>query len=182
MGINVQTVWLKRHVLGIGPVQERPEPVEWTPQQKAQLGTVPDPQLAEEMGVSTTTVLKMRTRLGIPAFLEKRPVARTPQTAQLLRRPNHQVRKETRLNLDTIKRLRRDLKTEPPAVIADPVPEHRDAEHPLPTADRRFCRWRREEIDLLGTAPDAEIARRLGRSEGGVAQKRTQRRIPPSKG
>jgi acyl carrier protein len=40
---------------------------------------------------------------------------------------------------------------------------------------RKF--WRKEEIRLLGTAPDAEIARRLGRTPSSVKAQRRFRRI-----
>jgi hypothetical protein len=37
--------------------------------------------------------------------------------------------------------------------------------------------WTREEDALLGEVPDAEVARRTGRSEGAVAARRKKRKV-----
>ena len=47
----------------------------------------------------------------------------------------------------------------------------------LPQIDPPFVWWKPEEDKLLGTAPDAEIARRLGRSESSVSGRRLLLRI-----
>lgn len=179
--ISLTTVRLKRVELGIQPFQERPETFEWTPEQIAKLGTVRDTDLAEEMGVTISVVWKKRTQLGIPANVERRPVARTEQTARLLRRPDHQLKKETGLNLDTIKRLRRYLETPRPPAFGPAPAEDGGPVRALTAHDagRSCCRWQPEELALLGTAPDAEIAARLGRTAEGVAQRRRLRGIPP---
>jgi hypothetical protein len=38
--------------------------------------------------------------------------------------------------------------------------------------------WTKQELVLLGTAPDAEVAARIGRTENAVRVKRTKLRIP----
>jgi hypothetical protein len=38
--------------------------------------------------------------------------------------------------------------------------------------------WTAEELELLGTAPDAEVAARIGRTEGAVTLERCRLRIP----
>jgi hypothetical protein len=38
--------------------------------------------------------------------------------------------------------------------------------------------WKPEEVALLGTLPDDELARRLGRSLGSVSLKRRRLKIP----
>jgi hypothetical protein len=47
----------------------------------------------------------------------------------------------------------------------------------LPQIDPPFRWWKPEEDKLLGTAPDAEIARRLGRTESSVKGRRLLLRI-----
>ena len=47
----------------------------------------------------------------------------------------------------------------------------------MPQIDPPFVWWKPEEDKLLGTAPDAEIARRLGRSESSVKGRRLLLRI-----
>jgi hypothetical protein len=41
--------------------------------------------------------------------------------------------------------------------------------------------WKREELDLLGTLPDAEVAARIGRTVNAVRVKRTKLRIPAAR-
>ena len=41
--------------------------------------------------------------------------------------------------------------------------------------------WTAEELALLGTAPDAEVAARIGRSEEAVTLKRCKLRIPTAR-
>jgi hypothetical protein len=41
--------------------------------------------------------------------------------------------------------------------------------------------WTAEELELLGTAPDAEVAARTGRTEGAVTLKRCRLRIPTAR-
>lgn len=194
LGLCATTVRLKRVKLGIPPFQERPEPIAWTPERLARLGRCPDSQLAEEFGISTAAVLRKRTQLGIPACLEKRPVVRSKRAAQLLRLPNHQVRARTGLGWATIESLRRDLEIEPPpAVPPDVSPEGPGAGGKPPRCpeggagaggipgpgSRRACGWLPEEVALLGTAPDAEIAALLARTVEGVARRRSQLAIAP---
>ena len=38
--------------------------------------------------------------------------------------------------------------------------------------------WTAEELELLGTAPDAEVAEKIGRTEGAVTLKHCRLRIP----
>jgi hypothetical protein len=48
----------------------------------------------------------------------------------------------------------------------------------LPNPEGGRPGWTKEQLALLGTLPDAEVARRTGRTEGAVTHQRNQLGIP----
>jgi hypothetical protein len=188
LGLSTTSVTCKRQRLGIAPFRKPPARIEWTPQKIERLGQVPDTQVARELRISLGSVRAKRHELGIPAFLDNRPVERNEEVAALLLLPDTEVVHRTGLNRHTIERLRRDLGVpEPAATAPGPVPEgaaeeggskssHRCAASRRPggrsLAWRSGYRWRPEEIALLGSAPDAEVAARIGRSTSAVRARR----------
>jgi hypothetical protein len=188
VGLTPSSISRKRQRLGIAPLQPT-QPIEWTPPMLERLGQVPDAQLAREVGISTTSCSLKRQDLGIPAARESRPVERSEEVAEILHLPTAEVVHRTGLERMTIKRLRRDLGVpEPPATAFGPVPDDTAEEggarssqaaaaarkESLPPGWRSNNRWRPEELALLGTAPDAEIAARIGRTAMAVEIKRRQ--------
>ena len=190
LAVSPQVVRRKRRQLGIPPFQPAPQPIEWTPEMIERLGKAPDSQVAEELGIAHQTVARKRWELGIPGTMENRPVEASERLAGLLHLPDTEVRRLTGLDTNTVKRLRRGLAIRelpldalpgrPPD--ADPPSPRKGAgsdETPPPASPwRTHYRWRPEEVALLGTAPDHEIAKRLRRTMDAVQQKRTELGIP----
>lgn len=188
LDLNTSTVTVKRQKLGIPPFQPKPPPIEWTPAKIERLGKAPDHQIAEELGISTSSVLAKRQELGIAAIRMARPVKRNEQVAELLRLPNMEVVHRTGLEWGTVQRLRKHFGIPQPTfqdmeVLAEDktgregsttAQEATYAEilSELPEDWRSNCPWEPEEIAAVGTAPDAEIARRLGRTTSAVESKR----------
>lgn len=85
-GISVSRVKAMRTEHGVPepkPIRPRFVPLEdgiWTDEALALLGTMPDPELADRLGVSRTPVKKKRKELGITAFQAPFPDI-TPDTA-----------------------------------------------------------------------------------------------------
>ncbi|HSL83195.1 MAG TPA: hypothetical protein VLF66_10480, partial [Thermoanaerobaculia bacterium] len=194
LGLNPTTVRTKRHSLGIAPFQPNPPAIEWTPAKIAQLGKSSDRRVAEELGISARSVLAKRLALGIPASLESHPVERNEQVAALLNLPNTEVIRRTGLTWATVQRLRKNLGVpEPTFQDLDPAASGEvDREHStateqaarvealsgLPDDWRSHRAWQPEELALVGTAPDPEIAKRLNRTiEGVKSQRRKLRRV-----
>ncbi len=71
-GISRRSVFNKRKELDILPadgVPNRGTPlVNWTPELDALLGTMPDVELAEQLGVNRHVVFKRRVKLGLPRY------------------------------------------------------------------------------------------------------------------
>ena len=62
--------------------------------------------------------------------------------------------------------------------IRQRVQTRRERGCPPPTGRWAEDGWKPEEVALLGTLPDDQLARRLGRSFGSVRQKRRRLKIP----
>jgi len=187
LGLAPSGVNRKRKTLGIPPFQEAHRAVDWTPEKIERLGKVSDARAAQALGVAVQTVSAKRRQLGIPAWEETRPVLRSPAVAKLLDAPTREIERRTGLDRATIDRLRRDLGVEEPVLQLPSAfsfdrsaagkaptrgPGYGSAETAAARPRRNLYRWHRLEIELLGTAPDAEIAARLGRSKRAVAAKR----------
>lgn len=192
VGLCPSRVWHKRHILGIPAFRPNPPPIQWTPAMIERLGKEPDSRVAEELGVSVSSVLAKRRALGIPATRESLPVERNEEAAELLRLPNAEVLHRTGLEWATILRLREDLGIPEPTFQipetpadaradegaghdrsgAEPRAASAGARFNLPADWRNNYRWSPEDIALLGSGIDAEIAAHLGRSLQAVYRKR----------
>jgi hypothetical protein len=182
------TVRYKRQQLGVPPFQPAPRPIEWTSAMIERLGGASDARVAEELGISVQSVKHKRQELGIPATLENLPVERNKKVAALLRLPNTEVKHRTGLDWSTIERLRGELGIEEdlrrrPEASSVPGLEADGSTIPVPAADstrpagpapawRARYSWKPEEIAFLGSAPDAEIAARIGRTVEAVRARR----------
>ena len=100
LGIGRRFVWSKRRELGIPARTEKEIEARWTPERLAQLGKVPDRQLAAEMGLTPAAVATFRERRGIARRRSKpgtRPT-RQPWTPERVRRlgtvPDETIAKE----------------------------------------------------------------------------------------
>jgi DNA-binding CsgD family transcriptional regulator len=190
LGIATATVTIKRQRLGIPPFQPAPPAIEWTPAKVSRLGRAPDTEIARELGISPGSVNAKRQELGIPATLENRPIERNEELACLLNLPDTEVVRRTGVNWRTVQRLRRDLGIPEPAATSLPLQARPagasggDGSVSTPSADgresrgavkpewRKKYRWRPEELALLGSATDEEVARRLARTVGAVRCRR----------
>ena len=133
------------------------------PEEDALVGTMPDRDLAQQIGRSRDAVGVRRQKRGIPPVcrpaIPKTPRVSTyhirnwkPSEIELLgKRPDRDVARETGRTHAAVKRMRKLL--------------HIPSATPV-----RF--WTPEENRLLGTLPDAELARRLNRGITGVTQQR----------
>ena len=89
LGLHADTVGRRRRALGIASYSKRSYPIpahEWTGEEVALLGKVPDEEVARRLGLSYEVVGYRRRRLGIPPC--RRPGrtgnAWTPETEKLL--------------------------------------------------------------------------------------------------
>jgi hypothetical protein len=82
MGIHVVTVMLKRRSQGIERFASRR--VFWTKPREKLLGTKPDKQIAEHLGVAYEMVAQRRRQLGIPPAPTERPSLITPARSRQL--------------------------------------------------------------------------------------------------
>jgi hypothetical protein len=188
LGLATATVTRKRQALRIPPFQPAYRPIEWTPEMIQRLGEASDARVAEELGISAVSVKRKRQALGIPPTRDNLPVERNDEVAALLRLPDTEVQHRTGLDRRTIQKLRDELgvqeihqsprETSPGprgrpdgSTASERGPGH---ERPAPraTAWRTKYRWRPEEIALLGTASDQELAARLGRTVLAVLTRR----------
>ncbi|MFL6202925.1 MAG: hypothetical protein ACJ76J_27475 [Thermoanaerobaculia bacterium] len=180
LGLTRTSVTCKRQGLGIAPLCPRARVIEWTPAMLERLGKAADWQIAEELGVASATIHKKRHELGILATKEVRPIRQNAAAAEILRLPTHEIKRLEGIDRTTIARLRRDLGVEeplfrPPFAIAGSGRKARGSAavgERAVYAWRHRCRWQPEEIALLGTAPDSEVARQVGRSALAVLTKR----------
>jgi len=155
LGVSRAAVALQRRRRQIPTFRPRPPDRVWSEEMLALLGQVPDPQAARRFRIPLAAVKKKRQRLGIPGPVDRGEVLAAAGWRELLALPSTEVRRRTGISWQTIRRLREQLGITPPA------------------ASRR---WQAAEIALLGTAPDAEVARQLGRSVAAVESRRRTRR------
>ncbi len=146
--IAARTVQTIRKELGIS---RPPRPDPWTKSALDRLGTVPDAEIAAELGIRVNRVVKKRLAIGRPPAL-LRPW--TPEEDALLgTRPDAEIATKIKRTSKAVEQRRKR--------IGIPVP-------PRPT------RWTKSVLDRLGTVPDAEIAAEIGLTVGVVGEKRRQ--------
>lgn len=69
---------------GMSERARHPHTVTWTPEMDAVLGTMPDEQAAQALGVSKTLVAVRRRHLGKPSYKDKRNIEWTPKMDERL--------------------------------------------------------------------------------------------------
>jgi superfamily II DNA or RNA helicase len=126
------------------------------------LGTVPDLQLARELGVSDTLVYSERKKRNIPSCNRWRIVDVDWKKQRLGKRTDMEVAKELGCSRGTVKNARQRLGI-PPLAPARGKPKNID--------------WGRVE---LGRIPDKEAAKKLGISAARVCIERNKLGIPPA--
>lgn len=157
LGVAQTTVRTKRVMLGIPPFVAPSRPVKWARRWEQLLGKIPDVELAKRMGCSTGALQRKRWEMKAPSYWVRKPIKRTGRLGELLKRRNIDI--DTQLPGGSIGRLRREYGISAPPGVA-----------------RR--KWSTAEHALLGTAPDAEIARRLERTIASIRTRRSMLRIP----
>jgi hypothetical protein len=126
----------------------------WPEEHLALLGTMPDDELAQQLGKSENAVRLQRERQGIPnpsghGWTEE-------ELALLGTLPDDEVARRIGRTPVAVTNKRCDLG----------IP------HP------KGWHWTAEHLALLGTAPDEEIAARIGKTPAAVCHERCRRRIP----
>lgn len=139
----------------------------WNSNQLAMLGQVPDDQVARLVGVHVSTVRQERRRRGIPSFQPKPRVVWTEETLKKLGTVSDaDLAAEVGCKATAVFKKRQELGI-PPCF------------EPVRSWQRRP--WRKCEVDRLGKASDADVAKDLGRSLYSVVKKRREQEIGPFK-
>lgn len=159
LGLSVSTVATERRRRGVAPFTPRHPGYEWTPEIVACLGQLPDPEIARRFEIPLPAVKAARRRRGIPGPVNYGVVVPTAELRALLARPTAEVRRRSGLAPSTIRRLRRQL-----GVMAQRL--------------NRPCQPAEEA--LIGAAPDAEVAKALGRSVEAIRARRWPSRQQPA--
>jgi hypothetical protein len=170
-GVTQRTVEAERQRRGIAPAPARRSPVPWTAAMVARLGAATDKEVAVELKLPPSWVFQKRRSLDIPPFrqpAERHPEPWTPERVALLgTAPDGEVARCLGVTTAAV-RTRRRLLGIPPFPAAPPPP-------------RRPAFWTPERLALLGTTPDAEVARRLGLTAARVGYRRRVLGIPASR-
>lgn len=156
VGLGVTTVATKRLALKIPPFVDL-KPVDWSPEMEAPLGRLTDAEAAAVLGVSLGAVRGQRARRGIPGRQVIYRVLMTDELTRILGRPSTEVTRRTGLTARTVKCLREKLGIQ---------------------ALKVHHEWVAAEVKLLGTAPDPEVALKLGLTISQVRDKRFRDGIP----
>jgi hypothetical protein len=156
LGRSRAAVTERRRRLGIPSFQPHRQP--WTRAEEELLGTMPDRRLARRLKRSTESVAARRNSKNIPIFDPKKHVW-TPDDDKLLGlRPDAQIAMLLRISESAVHHRRSRLGIPPPGAQG--------------LARTQVRPWLPEEEALLGTVPDAEVARRLGRPHTSVSAHR----------
>lgn len=168
-----KTVARRRAQLGI-PRYRKPE---WPPEQDALLGTMSDVEVALKINRNMWSVYRRRCRLGIPRYLE--PGAKIPTPAIRVRpRPSSPRPKLRRWT------------PEEDALLKTLTPQAAAAQLNRTLGSVRYrcmargvrsqlrVHWTPALVALLGTMPDAELAKKLGCRLVSVGVRRRKLRIP----
>lgn len=171
--IQEASVASKRYTLGIAPFRPRmanknprPNAVNWSRQNLALLGKLPDERVCEIMGISRKSVRSKRKELGLESFAVGTQFWH-PWTEEEIKR----------LGKTTDGELAEQLGIQPMCVTAKR--RQLGIESFAKASGMKTSRvWTEREIALLGTKPDVEVARELGLGIGVVWKKRNQLGIP----
>ncbi|NVL49860.1 hypothetical protein F2S72_08920 [Pseudomonas syringae pv. actinidiae] len=161
IGGKADAIREKRLALGIkafkpasSPVKGKPRPnFNWTEQAISLLGTKPDKQVAQELGLATTTVALKRRSLGIGGLKSRRPPIKLPANLrrQLGKSSDAFIASKMGVSTSAVSRYRRRLGIEP-------FMEHNQLS---PEAD-----------ELLGKVSDRQIGQQFGVSTNWVRERR----------
>lgn len=138
----------------------------WTPAEEQLLGTMSDERLARRLKRSVETVRTRRAHKGIPVFHPKKHWWTADDDKLLGLRPDAQVAMLLGIGVSAVKYRRNQLRISQPVQLKKVTP-------PKP--------WSAEEIAMLGKTPDAQVARRLGRSVVSVKSRRLRLGIASSR-
>jgi hypothetical protein len=139
----------------------------WTPENLKKLGKMPDPKLAELLGMSQKGVAKKRKSLQIEPFrdsshLEKH-VWTKAQLSWLGKFSDAEIARRIGVNATSVATQRKKLR------IASPGTAH---------TPRRP--WSKEELKYLGKINDVQFSRKFKRARRIIRDKRAELGIPPS--
>ena len=137
----------------------------WLPAEEQLLGTMTDERLARRLKRSVETVRTRRAHKGIPVFFPKKHWWTADDDKLLRLRPDAQVAMLLGIGLSAVRHRRNQLRISLPG-------QPRKVTPPKP--------WPAEEIAMLGKSPDAQVARRLGRSITSVKTRRLRLGIASS--
>ena len=141
-------MWANRDAYGLPPKHQ------WTGEENALLGKIPDQEIAERLGLTRNAVAEQRLRLGI----RRSPRPWTDAELALLGTASDaKVARMIKRGAGAVTRKRNSLGIR----AAGDIP------------------WTDEEIALLGTASDREIALRLSKTKCVVQAERDRRGIAP---
>jgi DNA-binding CsgD family transcriptional regulator len=193
----------RRMVLEVPPFLPAPPAVKWTKKMRDRLGELPDSEIARRFGISVKGVRQERKRRRIAGMVDSRLIEATPELSRLLReRESNQVAKVARISHNAVGRLRKTLSIPPPkppspwtngvlrrlgrdsdteiarqlGLTAATVAKKRQE---IGGSKWRLKRWAPREDAVLGTLPDREAARRLGRTYKAVKHRRHLLGIEP---
>jgi DNA-binding CsgD family transcriptional regulator len=165
LGISVPAVQSKRKQLNItafnAHLAKKIQVHEWTEQEIALLGTKPDQELAKELGKGTTAVGNKRRKLGIASYEEKQEEGTSfkKQLAEIQallgKVSDNQIAEMYKVEVSRVAKLRKKQK----------IPSFRSQAVPVLTA---------EQIKLLGTVYDRELAAIVGCNINAITKIRMQ--------
>ena len=152
------------------------ERIIWTQDAEALLGTAPDPEIAETLGISVLAVRSARNTRGIAAF--RRPTC-SKRKGSRPRGRGSGARSWTEKDFALLGKLADRTIAERLGITAPAVGRKRK-ELGIPPKPRQSPRheWKRAEIALLGTVPDTVLAERLGVTKLEAFHKRKELGIP----
>lgn len=136
------------------------EVYDWKEDDLKLVGTLPDPQVARQLGCSVQTVVTKRKELG------RAPVGPTPidwtkeMDALLGKVPDAEIARTYDISHGAVA-----LRREKLGIPATPDP-------------RAVRPWTPEEDKLLGTASDVEVGRQIGRTGPACCERRIEKKIP----
>lgn len=139
------------------------ERLAWNADQLAMLGTAPDAEVADAVGVNDSAIHSMRKRRGIPAFGQSREKLAHAWTRKQLswlgKLPDSEIARRVGLNAATVSVKRRTM-----GIETQRKPSRRH--------------WSEKELKLLGTDSDVSIGKKLGLGRRTVRLKRASLGIP----
>jgi len=158
LGVPYYQVFYRRRKLGIAPYGVQKE-IEWEDAMIAELGKLPDAQLARLWNCSQVAIREKREELGIPACKKTTQKLAAKRVKQLGTVSDSVLAREWGVSVSFVTQQRNQRKI-PPC--------HKVKKLVLTKSDEK----------LLGKVPDVELAIKLGVAASTIAQRRQERGIP----